>query len=742
MKLFNFFAKYIGYSFSIGLFSGITSWMMGIFGVYIGSSFILISYDKILLFVLKWLPISVIISSFFHLLQTGLLEPIRIPPFFNFMKRMNSAYRRDMNLEDDELRIVYEDFSYSPMYTMMISVTYVIFTGLIFAGFSSYEYFYTKTISFEEFIVFVKIIIIAVSMVVILVGITTYLLTEALTLKQRSKAYNNLIKKNIRIKPIALIGIRIKFMFFVLLMIITLFTFAALIEKGRYYDEYDVLGIVIYLIISTITGIIMMLINSNSFLNILKDMRSLTREISKGGRAAFNAMSLEKEFSSIQFSLMEMAWEIDGHRKNLEDKVEQRTEELQNALVDLKDRDNQMQKQLDMASVIQRSILPGTIDDWNELKFAVKYIAMDKIGGDFYDIQQLKDGKLGVLIADVSGHGIPAALVTTMAKISFGNAAQNYSSPKRIFQEVNHNILDHVKTQDYLTCFMCAFDEDYGMVYSNASHQKAILLRTETGQIELLDTGGLFLGAIEEAIDTYEENKTKLNYADRLILYTDGIPEALDKNRTEYSNDRFEKMILDNRTMALEDFSNLLIEDVYKHLGNSPMEDDITLLVIELVKDEVIDIIKQARKKVNLHEHNEAIQILEDGLKRYPYNQKLLYNLAKNYFRVNNYVRTVKAIERYLENDKKNKYAYYIAGAAHLQLENFEDAIVNFEQSLYQDSKFVNSIFALGITYKKVEKYEDAKQNFERVLNFEPENKMALFEINEINKQVDTNKNK
>jgi len=547
--------------------------MMGIFGVYIGSSFILISYDKILLFVLKWLPISVIISSFFHLLQTGLLEPIRIPPFFNFMKRMNSAYRRDMNLEDDELRIVYEDFSYSPMYTMMISVTYVIFTGLIFAGFSSYEYFYTKTISFEEFIVFVKIIIIAVSMVVILVGITTYLLTEALTLKQRSKAYNNLIKKNIRIKPIALIGIRIKFMFFVLLMIITLFTFAALIEKGRYYDEYDV---------------------------------------------------------------MEMAWEIDGHRKNLEDKVEQRTEELQNALVDLKDRDNQMQKQLDMASVIQRSILPGTIDDWNELKFAVKYIAMDKIGGDFYDIQQLKDGKLGVLIADVSGHGIPAALVTTMAKISFGNAAQNYSSPKRIFQEVNHNILDHVKTQDYLTCFMCAFDEDYGMVYSNASHQKAILLRTETGQIELLDTGGLFLGAIEEAIDTYEENKTKLNYADRLILYTDGIPEALDKNRTEYSNDRFEKMILDNRTMALEDFSNLLIEDVYKHLGNSPMEDDITLLVIELVKDEVIDIIKQARKKVNLHEHNEAIQILEDGLKRYPYNQKLLYNLAKNYFRVNN----------------------------------------------------------------------------------------------------------
>ena len=657
MKLFNFFAKYIGYSFTVGLFTGFTTWLMGVFGVFLGSSFILISYDKIIMLVLRWLPVSVIIVSFIQSVQNGLLEPVRIPPFFKFMRRLNNSYRRDMKLEQDELKIAYEDISYSPMYYMLISVLSVFLVAGLFSVFSFYEFYITKHINYSELYTLLKIIVIAMLMVVILSGIASYLLTEILTSKERAKIYNNLIKKNVRVKPIALIGIRLKFMFFILLMIITLFTFAALVEKGMYYGEYAVVGIVIYLIGAILAGVAMMLINSNSFLNILSDMRRLTKAISQGGRAGFNVVSLEKEFSSIQFSLMEMAWEIDGHRKNLEDKVEQRTEELKEALVDLKEKDDQMQKQLDMASVIQRSILPGSIDDWNELKFSVKYMAMDKIGGDFYDIQQLKDGKLGVLVADVSGHGIPAALVTTMAKISFGNASQNYSSPKRIYQEVNHNILEHVKTQDYLTCFMCAFDEDYGVVYSNASHQKAILLRTEQGEVELLDTGGLFLGAIEEAIDTYEEKRTQLNYGDRLVLYTDGISEALDKNRKEYSSARFEKMILDNRTIPLEEFTNLLMEDVYKHIGNSPMEDDITLLVIELVRDDVVDIIKQAKKKINVHEYNDAIEILEDGLKKYPYNQKLLYNLGKNYFRVNNYARTVKALERYLENDKNNKYA-------------------------------------------------------------------------------------
>ncbi len=242
-------------------------------------------------------------------------------------------------------------------------------------------------------------------------------------------------------------------------------------------------------------------------------------------------LSLDKEFSAIEFGFVEMAREIREYRKNIEMKVEQRTAELQGALADLKERDDLIQKQLDIASTIQRGILPGRIDDWNELKFSIRYIAMEKIGGDFYDVYQLRGNKLGLLMADVSGHGIPAALVTTMAKISFSNACNKHDSPRRIFQEVNQNIIDHVKTQDYLTCFFLAIDEDYTITYANASHQKAILLRAGVESTELLDTNGLFIGAIEEARDTYEEKTSKMKYGDRLIMYTDGIPEAIDAER-------------------------------------------------------------------------------------------------------------------------------------------------------------------------------------------------------------------
>jgi len=429
-----------------------------------------------------------------------------------------------------------------------------------------------------------------------------------------------------------------------------------------------------------------------------------------------------------------MAKEIEEHRKNLELKVEQRTEELREALASLKEKDDMIQKQLEIASNIQRSILPGRIDDWNELKFSVRYIAMEKIGGDFYDVYQMKGDKLGILVADVSGHGIPAALITSMAKISFSSATQQYDSPKRVFQEVNQNILEHIKTQDYMTAFLVVIDDDYNVTYANASHQKAIVIRSDEGRTELLDTNGLFIGAIEEARETYEEKETKLKYGDRLLLYTDGIPEAENMEREEYSVERLQEVALKNRHLPLEDFTSYIIEDVQRFKGKAPVEDDITLLVIELARDEAVDIIKQAKKLIDEHKYYEAIDYLERSLALYPNNRKLIYNLAKNYFRVNNFGKASELIEQYLAMDKRNKYAYYVGGAAYYQMMNYEKAIQLLEKAQSLDPNFTNALFALGMAYKKTGMYQDALQIFERVANIDPDNKMALFEINEIRK--------
>jgi len=731
VKFFNFLARHISYSFAIAFHTILVSWVLSYFSYFLGSSFFIISYEKLASFLLKWLPPSVLIPVLLHYLEFGLLTPIGIPAFFRPLRSVDTAYKNNLEVPADDLKKVYTDFSYLPMYNLIVATINVVVAGILGTSFAFIEWKLQGNYTTIEFMAVMKAILIMVIMFIIFYGISTYLITEALTNKERTQLYNKIVQTGARVKPRALIGIRIKFMFFLWLLVITLLTFAALIEKARFFGEYNIFLLLFYFGVSDLLSFVLMQITTGSIMRILKDLIRVTRAIASGGAAGFEVLSLEREFTSIEYALMETGREINEYRLDLEGKVTRRTTELQEALSSLRSRDEQIQKQLDMASVIQRSILPGKIDDWNELKFAVRYLAMEKIGGDFYDVHLLKDDKIGIMIADVSGHGIPAALVTTMAKMSFGNAGAKYDSPKKIFQEMNQSILDHVKTQDYMTCFMLAIDEDYNVLYSNASHQKALLLR-RTGEIEQLDTNGLFIGAIEEARESYDEKKTKLEYGDRIIMYTDGIPEAINEERQEYSNRRLEDVIKRSRALPVEGFADAVMNDVRQFIGNEQLVDDITCLVIELARDEAVDIIKNSKQLINAHQFDEAISVLEKGLKKFPENQKILYNLSKNYFRMNDYGKAIKSIEHYIVNDKMNKNAYYICGAAYYQLGDFDNAVSYFEKALELDAMFVNALFAMGMAYKKMGDEENSLSYFQKVVSVDPDNKMAMFEMKSV----------
>jgi len=738
MFIFEWLSKKVSYTFAVCFFTIFGGWMSAVFGYYLGTSFILSNYDELNALALKWLPLSVLIPTLLHYISFGLLTPMKIPAFLKPLRDINKAFNNgtlNTSLDNETLQNIYVQLSHFPLYNMIAASLFGAMCGFFLMGFGYYDMYTSGTLTVVKMKTGIKAITIGVLVVIILYGMTTYLLTEIISNQHRAFVYQELRRRNINIYPRGLIGLRIKFSFFIILMIITLLTFAAMMEQYRLYEGAQYVNIITYMVISIIAGIFVMYINSDSVMRVLVEMGVVTKNIASGQNAWFKVMSHEEEFAEIEYSILEMAKQIEEHRKNLELKVEQRTEELREALASLKEKDDMIQKQLEIASNIQRSILPGRIDDWNELKFSVRYIAMEKIGGDFYDVYQIKGDKLGVLVADVSGHGIPAALITSMAKISFSSATQQYDSPKRVFQEVNQNILEHIKTQDYMTAFFVVIDDDYNVVYANASHQKAILVRSDEGRVEFLDTNGLFIGAIEEARETYEEKVTKLRYGDRLLLYTDGIPEAANVDREEYSIERLQDVALKNRHLPLEDFTSFIIEDVQRFKGKAPVEDDITLLVIELARDEAVDIIKQSKKLIDEHKYYEAIDYLERSLTLYPNNRKLIYNLAKNYFRVNNFGKASELIEQYLEMDKRNKYAYYVGGAAYYQMMNYDKAIQLLERAQSIDPNFTNALFALGMAYKKMGMFQDALQIFERVANIDPDNKMALFEINEIRKK-------
>ncbi len=732
MRIFYFFAEKISYTYSLVFLTVLGGWMGVIFGYYLGTSFVISHYEQVSNDILKWTPLAVFIPTCLHYLQFGLLTRIGIPAFQRSLRHVNRnlhGARLNPDISNDDLQELYVNISDLPMINGLSSVFYSALVGILLMAFIFYDYYVSGMFSIVFIKIVAKVVSIAIITVILLYGISTYLITEIITSRERASCFNELRRRKLYQRPRILISLRVKFSFFIILMFVALLAFAALMQRSIFFGEYNIIDVIVYISISVTAGLFLMSINTNSILNILHDMDRVTREISSGEHAEFRLHSLDREFSVIEYAVIEMADEIDEYRKNMEQKVEQRTEELQNVLADLKERDDMIQKQLDMASLIQRSILPGQIDEWLELKFSVRYVAMEKIGGDFYDVYQLRGNKIGILVADVSGHGIPAALVTTMAKIAFNNASSMFDSPRRIFQEVNQNILDHVKTQDYLTAFFVVIDEEYNVTFANASHQKAMHLKTEEGVVEQLDTNGLFIGAIEDARDTYEEKTTKLNYGDKLVLYTDGIPEAINLNRQEYSIDRLEEVILKNRHLPVEEFTSFIIDDVQRFIGGAPVEDDITLVVIEMLKDEAVEIIKSAKKLTDDNKFYEAIDHLEKGLSLYRGNRKILYNLAKNYFRVNNYGKTVEYISLYLESDKKNKFAYYLSGAAYYQMMDYKNAIIQLEKSVQIDQNFSNAHFALGMAYLKQGMNDDARMSFERVLDHDPDNKMAQFEL-------------
>ncbi len=733
MRLFRFLARNISYTFALAFMVSIAAWIEAALSYAIASSFVLTSYFKILKLTVQWLPLFLMSFTLVFYIIYGFLTPAGIPALIKRHRRINSIYKNKMNFREYSGSEIYGDFSDLVMNTTTTAILFIVAIALSMAGLAFIKHFSAGEITYIEFKYLIKMIVLATIIFILIMGITVHLMSEYITNTERALIYNEILKSGQLIRPHALVNVAVNFIFFVIIMMISLFSFSAIVIRIRTIDQGQSQLVIIFGLIVVLGSLYFARVNAFSILRILTDLSRVAREIASGNRAGFHVLSLGKEFSSIEYAMMEMAWEIDEHRKNLELKVQERTEELEKVMNSLKLRDEQIQKQLDMASVIQRSILPTRIDDWNELKFSVRYNAMEKIGGDFYDVFQLKDNKIGIMMSDVSGHGIPAALITAMAKISFGNAGSLYDSPKRIFQEVNKTIIDHMKTQDYLTCFMVAIDDDYNVTYSNASHQKAIVMRS-AGGIEYLDTNGLFIGALEEARDTYEEKTTKLEYGDRLILYTDGIPEAQNNARQEYSHERLERIIERSNELHGDDFADAILDDVKEFTGEIGAIDDISLLVIELVWDEAIDVVKDAKRLVNNHKYLEAIELLENGFEKYPDNMKILYNLGKNYFRVNNFSKSIKTISEYLKRDTRNKFAYYICGASYYQMMDFRSAAEQLNLALALDPNMANALFALAMSYKNMSEYDLAIQTFEKVLNIESDNKMALFEIRQIEK--------
>jgi serine phosphatase RsbU (regulator of sigma subunit) len=252
---------------------------------------------------------------------------------------------------------------------------------------------------------------------------------------------------------------------------------------------------------------------------------------------------------------------------------------LKSAHDELYNRNIQIKKELDMAKRIQQFIIPNDFSFIKYPKVTGRYLPIEDIGGDFFDCYKFADNT-GFIIADVIGHGIPAALVMTMSRMMFSIYSTLYASPSMLMMKVNSEMCKLLLDVQYISAFYMIYNRAEKIIrFTNAGHVRPLYYRAKMGQIIGLDTEGLFIGIMDE--NKYEEKSINIEKGDRIILYTDGITELRNSERVEYSEKRLAKFIIDNSRLRGEEFCEALINDMNNYTPIKRRSDDIAFLCID-----------------------------------------------------------------------------------------------------------------------------------------------------------------
>jgi serine phosphatase RsbU (regulator of sigma subunit) len=427
--------------------------------------------------------------------------------------------------------------------------------------------------------------------------------------------------------------------------------------------------------------------------------------------------------------------ESENMRIVLEKLVNQRTDELNTALKKMKLKDRELQIELNLAANIQDGILPETPYSVRGINIDAYLSAMGKVSGDFYDIFQMSGGYLGVVAADVSGHGMPAAFITAMAKINFSEAIQNNLFPADIFRQVNTELVNVIKTDDFLTAFFLVISPSFEIFYCNGSFLHPMLLRKDDLTIKKLDTNGLFLGSLLRANEMYEDGREQLEYGDRILLYSDGIIESRNRDGEIFGEKRLRLLFLQTSHQPVSDARKRIIDEWKKFTENREQTDDVSFLIIE-IDPEYKNLIKyrdEGFRLLAMGKIKEAIDILELAVDIDGDDEKSHLYLGESYLKDRNYLKAVEHLNRYLKNNEIDANVWYHLAQAYFNLGNYTMANETALKAAKLRSDSADVLVLSGLSLRDLGLHQEAKKVWERLLLVEPNNQLAIMELEMIN---------
>lgn len=235
--------------------------------------------------------------------------------------------------------------------------------------------------------------------------------------------------------------------------------------------------------------------------------------------------------------------------------------------------------EIDAANRIQAALLPLDTPSLAGASVASHYRAATEIGGDYFDFLQQPDGEIGIAFGDVSGHGLTSGIVMAMAKSALLVQVEVDPSPRAVMNVLNEIVMKTAPKRILMTFFFGMLDpSSQTLRFSSAGHLDPYVFRAKDRRLEPLSSWGFPLGVRRR--EPFREHTASFSAGDRLILYSDGLIEAVDDDGEPFGFDRFEKTLIENGHLSADDIKKALLSSVRKFTRNRPPEDDQTLVVV------------------------------------------------------------------------------------------------------------------------------------------------------------------
>lgn len=280
-----------------------------------------------------------------------------------------------------------------------------------------------------------------------------------------------------------------------------------------------------------------------------------------------------------------------GQLANIFNDLTNRIQDSQKGLME----QERMQKEMQVAQEIQHTLLPAEFPQIEGYEIGATYRAAKEVGGDYYDFFWVDPTTLGIVVADVSGKGVPGSMVMTMIRTAMRLEARGNRSAADVLGKVNRHVTSDMKRGMFVTMFYIILDSrDRSINFSSAGHNPMILYRGRTKEVYFLKPKGFPVG-----IDLPEEDmfirslalqKVSLEKNDMLVIYTDGITEAMNPEKEQFGEERLVKVIKENSSLTPSEFVEKLNEAIAQFTRGAEQNDDITVVAIkEKMKAEQVE---------------------------------------------------------------------------------------------------------------------------------------------------------